>query len=59
MSPEDERLVAEAVAAARAAGVPESDVQRVLAEEFEPLDNLSAIVAEMRLHGLATAHRVG
>ena len=59
MSPEEERLVAEAVATARAAGVSESDVQRVLAEEFEPLDNLSPIIAEMRLHGLAKACRVG
>ncbi len=59
MSAEEDRLVAEAVATARAAGVPESDVQRVLTEEFELRDNLSAIVAEMRLHGLAKACRVG
>ena len=35
------------------------DVQRVLAEEFDTFDNLSAMVAEMRLHGLAKACKVG
>ena len=58
-APSDDELIAKAIAAARAAGVSEPDIARALAEEFEPRDNLSAIVAEMRLHGLAKARVVG
>jgi hypothetical protein len=58
-SREDERDIARGLEQARAAGVPDVEIRRVLAEETEHADELSGIVAAARLFTLAQLAREG
>ena len=53
IEPGDEAMIAKAITHARSAGVPESEIERVIAEELEQRDEFTVPVLSGRLSALA------